>query len=163
MTHFSDQPHEAIPLATFAALWERSENWGVVLLPPDKLPASASPKIFLQAAYALEKTGLTDDAITAYKSALLRWPKDINILFALANAYYHSHQIKNAEKTYHKLLSLKPGYPLAVNNLADLLCRTGRSKEALRVLGKAETNDKKMEAIINGTRKEIVKGCVPLI
>ena len=163
VTHFSDQPNETIPLATFAALWERSENWGVVLLPPDKLPASASPKTFLRAAYALEKTGMTDVAIIAYKSALLRWPKDINILFALANGYYHSQQIKNAEKTYRKLLSLKPGHPLAVNNLADLLCRTGRSKESLSVLGKAETKDKKMEVLINGTRKEIVKGCVPLI
>lgn len=163
VTHFSEQPNEAIPLSTFTALWERSENWGVVLMPPDQLPASASPKTFLQAAYTLEKTGLRDEAIIAYKSALLRRPKDINILFALANGYYHSHQIKNAEKTYRKLLSLKPGHPLAVNNLADLLCRTGRSKEAFSVLGKAETKDKKMEAIINGTRKEIVKGCVPLI
>ncbi len=163
VTHFSEQPNEIISLATFMALWERSENWGVVLLPPDKLPATASPKTFLRDAYALEKTGMTDAAIIAYRSALLRWPKDINILFALANAYYASQQLKNAEKTYHKLLSLKPGYPLAVNNLADLLCRTGRAKEALRVLKKAKTKEKHIEAIINETRKEILKGCVPLL
>lgn len=164
VTHFSDQANESIPLATFAALWERSENWGVVLLPSDKLPASASPQTFLPAAYALEKTGLRTEAIIAYKSALLRWPKDINILFALANAYYHSQQIKNATKTYHRLLSLSPGHPLAANNLATLLCRKGQVKKALKVLQKAKTKNEKMEAIINETRKEIIespiKGCV---
>lgn len=161
--HFSDQPNEAIPLATFATLWERSNNWGVVLLPPNKLPASVSYKTFMRAAYALEKTGMKDDAITAYKSALSRWPKDITILFALANAYYHSYQLRYAEQSYRKIISLKPNHPLALNNLANLLCRTGRSKEALTLLKKAVTKDEKKQAIIDSTRKEIIKGCIPMV
>ena len=108
LMHFSDQPNEALPIETFAALWERSGNWAVVLLPPVTLPASASPKTFLRSAYELEKTGMTDDAIIAYQSALKRWPKDIDIHFALANAYYASHQPTKAEQNYRKLLSLEP-------------------------------------------------------
>jgi len=163
LMHFSDQPNEVLPIETFAALWERSGNWGVVLLPPEHLPASASAKIFLRSAYELENTGMIDDAITAYKSALKRWPKDTDILFALANAYYASHQLTQAEQSYRKLLSLKPGHPLALNNLADLLCRTGKSKDALRLLKKAITDDIETRSIIEATRKEIINGCTPLI
>lgn len=163
LMHFSDRPNEALPIATFAALWKRSGNWGVVLMPPGHLlPVSASPKTLLRAAYDLEKTGMTDDAIIAYQSALLRWPKDIDIHFALANAYYHSHQLTKAEQSYRKLLSLEPAHPLALNNLADLLCRTGRSNDALRVIRKAVTDNIEMQSIIKSTRKEIVNGCAPL-
>ncbi|PHS39192.1 MAG: hypothetical protein COB07_07070 [Sulfurovum sp.] len=162
LMHFSDQPNEALPIETFAALWKRSDNWGVVLLPPGHLPASASAKTFLRSAYEFEKMGMRDDAIIAYKSALRRWPKDIDILFALANAYYHAHRLSDAEQSYRKLLSSEPAHPLALNNLADLLCRTGRSKEALRVLDKAVTDNIKMQSIIKATRKEIAEGCTPL-
>jgi len=162
LMHFSDRPNEVMSVSTFMALWKRSGNWGVVLLPPGQLPASASPKVFLRAAYDLEKTGMRDAAIIAYRSALLRWPKDIDIYFALANAYYHAHQFTKAEQSYHKLLSLEPAHSMALNNLADLLCRTGRQKDALRVIGKAVTDDVGMQSIIESTRKEISKGCVPL-
>lgn len=162
LMHFSDRPNEALPIETFLALWKRSGNWGVVLLPPAHLPASASSKTFLYSAYEFEKVGMMDDAILAYQSALLNWPEDIDILFALANAYYHSYQLRDAEQSYRKLLSFEPGHPLALNNLADLLCRTGRSGEAWRLLGEAVTDDREMESIIKATLKEIAKGCTPL-
>ena len=155
LMHFYDKPNEAVPIGTFAALWKRSNNWGVVLLPPDQLPASASPQKFLQSAYDLEKTGMIDDAITAYKSALVRWPKDIHILFALGNTYYNVHRLNDAEQTYKKILSIDPTDPLTLNNLADLLCHTNRSEEALKALNQAVTNDPKIESIIDATRKDI--------
>lgn len=163
LTHFSDRPNEAVPIATFAALWKRSGNWGVVLLPPEHLPASASPNKFLRAAYDLEKTGMTKEAVTAYQSALARWPENTNILFALANACYRSHKLSDAEQNYRRLLSLEPAHPLALNNLADLLCRTGRSDEALTLLEQAVADDTESQSIIEATRQEIGKGCTPLI
>ncbi len=162
LMHYSDRPNEAMSISTFTALWKRSGNWGVVLLPPDQLPVSASPKVFLRAAYDLEKTGMRDDAIIAYRSALQRWPKNIDTYFALANAYYHAHQFTKAEDSYRKLLSLEPTHPMALNNLADLLCRIGRQKEALRVIEKAVTDDVGRQSIIESTRKEILNGCAPL-
>ena len=159
--HFSDQPNEAISVATFKNLWERSGNWGVVLLPPEYLPATASPKAFLRSAYDLERTGLRDDAIIAYRSALKRWPKEVDILFALANAYYNAERFGSAERYYRKLLSIEPKHPLALNNLADLLCHTGRQSEAMAIIQKAHSDDSKIQSIINATQKEILKGCTP--
>lgn len=161
LMHFSDQPNEAMPIATFKSLWERSGNWGVVLLPPGDLPATYSSKAFLRSAYDLEKTGMRDDAIIAYLSALKRWPKDIDILFALANAYHQSNKFTAAEKYYRRLLSIEPKHPLALNNLADLLCHTGRQTEAMKLIKKADTNNSEIHSLIRTTHKEIIHGCTP--
>ena len=162
LMHFSDRPNETMPVATFMSLWERSAHWGVALLPPGHLPVGTSLNMFLRAAYDLEKTGMINEAIVAYQSALLHWPEEIDVFFALANAYYHTHQLNDAEQIYRKLLSFDSEHSMALNNLANLLCRTNRSKEALRLLGKAVTDDKEMQSIIKATREEIRDGCTPL-
>ncbi|QSZ41912.1 PA2778 family cysteine peptidase [Sulfurimonas aquatica] len=160
LTHFADKPNEAVSIGTFAALWQRSENWGVVLLPPGELPATASAKKFLHATYDLEKMGMMDEAIMSYKSALVRWPEDTDILFALGNAYYSSNQISNAEEIYRRILSIDFTYSLAINNLADLLCHTDRPAEALKLINMAVTDDLEIDSIIQSTRKEISRGCI---
>lgn len=157
--HFSDRPNEALSIETFAALWKRSDNWGIVLLPPGELPVSVSSKIFLRSVYELEKIGMIEEAITAYKSGLVRWPEDLDILFALGTAYHHSNQLAEAERSYRKLLSINPSHPLALNNLAVLLCHTRRSKEALMVIEKAVTDDITIQNIIKTTRDELKTGC----
>jgi len=159
LSHFADTPKEALPIATFAALWERSGNWGVVLVPPEKLPTSATAKKFLSAAYDLEKIGMTSEAIIAYKTALTRWQDDIPLLFALANAYYRSHQLDQAEEIYRYILLIDPLYSFALNNLADLLCQTGRSDEALQLLDQVVTDNAEIQALVQATRQEIKMGC----
>ncbi len=158
--HFSDQPNESVPLATFAALWKRSGNWGVVLLPPGKLPSSVSPKTFLRSVYEFEKTGDSEGAIRAYHSALMRWPDNTEILFALANADYSASHLIEAEAHYRKLLALNPSNPLALNNLAMVLCRSHRSEEALKLLDKVVSIDSKIQSLIKASREEIEAGCI---
>lgn len=157
--HFSDQPNEAVPIETFAALWKRSDNWGVVLLPPGELPVSISPKMFLRSAYEFEKTGMREESIVTYKSALSRWPDDVDILFALGTAYYYSNHLEEAEQSYRKILLIQASHPLACNNLALLLCHTSRSDEAMQILAKAVTDDVEIQKIIKATQEEIGAGC----
>lgn len=159
LIHFSEMPNEAVPIETFASIWKRSGNWGVVLLPPNQLPASATVQKYLLSAYDFEKVGMMKEAVTAYKTALTRWPNDISTLFVLGNAYYKLHQINKAEKLYKKILSIDSKYPYALNNLADILCHKGRTKEALKLLERITTDDTKIKALINNTRKEIENGC----
>ncbi len=161
LTHFGDTPNEAIPIGTFAALWERSGNWAVVLLPPGQLPEFATAEKFLSSAYNLEKNGLTNEAIIAYETALKRWPNDIPLLFALGNAYYKVYQISKAEEIYRYILLIDSKYFFALNNLADLLCQTGKSDEALKLLNQVVTDDVKIQTLINNTRKEVNSGCTP--
>lgn len=160
IVHFSDQPNESVPLATFAALWKRSGNWGVVLLPAGELPASVSSKTFLRTVYDFEKTGDSLGAIRAYKSALTRWTEDTDILFALANAEYNVSNFVEAEKDYRKLLALNPLHPLALNNLAMVLCRTHRSDEAFTLVDKIVSDDPKIQSLVKASREEIGAGCI---
>jgi len=160
LVHFSDQPNEAVPLATFAALWKRSGNWGLLLLPPGEIPVSVSPETFLRAVYEFEKTGEGEGAIRTYESALMRWPEDSDILFALANAEYNATHIIEAEKNYRKLLALKPSHALALNNLSILLCHTGRSDEGLKLLDTVVSDDPKIQSLVKSSREEIKAGCV---
>ena len=155
LTHFGDEPNEAVPIATFGELWKRSDNWGVALLPPGRLPASVSAKVFLRAAYDFEKTGMTNEAIIAYETALSRWPDYVPLLFALGNAYYNSHRISKAEEVYRYILLIDSKYPYALNNLADLLFHTQRSEEALKLLDRVITDDVEIQTLIKNTRKEI--------
>lgn len=163
LMHFGDKPNEAVPIGTFAALWQRSGNWGVVLLPPQELPASATAEKFLSIAYDFEKIGMTKEAIIAYETALKRWPDYIPLLFALGNAYYNGHQISKAEEVYRYILLIDSKYFFAMNNLAVLLCNTGRSDEALKLLNQVITDDVKIQTLINNTRKEINSGCTPFV
>jgi pentatricopeptide repeat protein len=57
---------------------------------------------------------------------------------------------------------IDPLHSLALNNLADLLCRSGRSEEALELLDQAKSSDAPTQALIKATREEIGRGCEPL-
>ncbi len=158
LVHFSNEPNEAVSLATFAALWKRSDNWGIVLLPPKELPVSVSSKTFLRAVYEFEKMGNGEEAIVSYQSALRRWPNDVNILFALANAQFNISHWVEAEENYRKLLALNPSHPLALNNLAILLYHSGKPDEALQLLDRVVSDDPKIQSLIKASREEINRG-----
>lgn len=163
ITHFADQPNESVPLGTFAALWQRSENWGVVLLPPGEIPASVPLKTFLRAVYEFEKTGEGTEAIKTYKSALLRYSDNTDILFALANSEMKNSQLLDAEKHYRQILALNPSHSLALNNLAILLSRNGKFHEGLELLNKVVSDDPKILSLVKSSHEEISKGCIPYI
>jgi tetratricopeptide (TPR) repeat protein len=160
LSHFADEANEAVPLATFEAIWERSQKWGVVLLPPGKIPATATPRKFLSCVYELEKSGMLQEALLSYKAASTRWPENVEILFALGNAYYGLHQLNKAEEMYRKILFLDAVNPLALNNLADISLHKGKLEEAESLLNQAKTDDVAIEAILNATRQEIEKARV---
>jgi tetratricopeptide (TPR) repeat protein len=163
LMHFGDRPNEAIPIETFGAIWERSGNWGVVLLPPDQLPATATAEKYLNIAHNFEKIGMTNEAIIAYETALKRWPNYIPLLFALGNVYYNVNQISKAEEVYRYILLIDSEYFYASNNLAILLCQTGRLHEALKLLDQVVTDDVKIQTLINNTHEEVNSGCIPFI
>lgn len=157
LTHFSDQPNEPIGIKTFAELWKRSEYWGIVLLPPGEIPASATSKKFLRSVYELEKIGMVDEAIRSYQSALIRWPEDSDIHFILGNSYYRMDRLREAEESYRSFLLSNPTHPLALNNLALLLSKTGRKTEGLALLDNAASKDPEIQKILRDTREEIMK------
>jgi Flp pilus assembly protein TadD len=61
----------------------------------------------------------------------------IRIAMLLGNTYLNSHNYTEAERLYRKALQLCPEYPIARNNLADVLLRQGKQKEAEAIFAAA--------------------------
>jgi Flp pilus assembly protein TadD len=54
----------------------------------------------------------------------------IRVALLLGNTFVNAHNYVEAERIYRKALQLCPEYPIARNNLADVLLRQGKQKEA---------------------------------
>jgi Flp pilus assembly protein TadD len=61
----------------------------------------------------------------------------IRIALLLGNTYVNAHNYPEAERLFRKALQLCPEYPTARNNLADVLQRQGKQKEAEAIFAAA--------------------------
>ncbi|MBW3566538.1 MAG: PA2778 family cysteine peptidase [Proteobacteria bacterium] len=119
---------------TFLRTWARSEYWGVVALPPDRMPASLRGAPVLSAITNFARVGDSDAVRQALSSAVAKWPEDVGLRFALANHWYSEGEFENAETEYRRILSFAPDAVMARNNLAWLLAEQGRTDEAHEML-----------------------------
>lgn len=109
------------PFATFERTWARSEYWGMVIVPPDVLPADPVAASWMSAAHDLEQTGQAAAAKTAYQTALKQWPDSAVAGIALANLHYHQKQFDQADAVYAALLERQPQQAMLWNNRAYTL------------------------------------------
>lgn len=143
----------------FAAQWGINGYWGMILLRPGEFPAVTNPEGLVKAIYDFERAGNGRDSIKAYKTALLRWPRNQALLFALGNNYLHLQDYIKAEKTFRSLLDLSPNHLGAANNLAETLVRLGRFQQAYIMISEAMKLAEKLESplqqVIKETKREI--------
>jgi hypothetical protein len=115
----------------FIFTWERGRYWGLVVLPPGQLPASADENTYLLAVVGLEQAGRWEEAVTAYAAALDRWPASSRALIGMGNGHILMGNLSLAEQTLRKAVALAPDNSDAANNLAHVLVRQGNVEEAL--------------------------------
>ncbi|MGQ3052702.1 MAG: PA2778 family cysteine peptidase, partial [Roseateles sp.] len=65
---------QALPLRTFEYTWARAGRWAIAVLPPERLPATASEAQALDAAVGFERVAPPARAAQAYRTLLARWP-----------------------------------------------------------------------------------------
>ncbi|MCW9058975.1 MAG: PA2778 family cysteine peptidase [Gammaproteobacteria bacterium] len=116
--------------ARFEHTWRRAGRWAFVVTTPDRLPATAQPLPWLQAAHALESTGQSEIAAEAYVTATRHWPQQAAGWFGLANAYYALGRYAEAEIALRSLLKREPDMAMAWNNLAHVLAARGCGAQA---------------------------------
>jgi hypothetical protein len=126
-----EEPRQVVALDTFARTWARADRWALVVLPPDRLPASGDEAAVLSAAAGLERAGRFDDAALAYDAILGRWPGSLAALIGRGNARYAARDLAGAEAAYRAALEQHPDAAAAWNNLADVLAAQGVRAEAL--------------------------------
>lgn len=114
------RPRRITPFDVFMNTWDRSGNWGIVLLTPGSFPAQAEPSTYLQAVSALESVGKPKEAREAYQASAAKWPDHPAAWMGLGNVEYALGNAEAAEAAFRHALDL-PGSALAWNNLAYAL------------------------------------------
>lgn len=135
--HSGKTPHKKTAITTFENTWARGNHWGLLVLPPQRLPATAEEKTWVSAVVGLEKTRQWTAAVQGYQTALRRWPESFSAHIGLSNSYYAMGQLKSAKAVLQKTTALFPHAGVAFNNLAQVLWELGEKKEALKAARRA--------------------------
>jgi len=135
--HSGTAARKRTPLRLFENTWARAEDWGLLVLNPGELPATAVEGKFVEAVLGLEKAKQPAAAVDGYRAALNRWPHNLAAVMGLGNSYYALGDLKNSEAAFRRAVALHPGSGAAWNNLADVLLRQGQKSEALDAARKA--------------------------
>ena len=117
-------------LATFARTWARAGDWALVVLSPDRLPATADERAVLAAAAALERAGETGAAHTAYQTILQRWPNSLPGQIGLGNTAYALGDHAAAIAAFRAATAQHPNAAAAWQNLAFVLDEAGEAAAA---------------------------------
>ncbi len=117
-------------LETFERTWERGGHWALVVLPPDRLPASAEPEGVVRAAAGLERAGRGAEAAQAYAATLVRWPDSFAALMGLGNTRFADGDVDGAERAFRQAIEVEPERAEAWNNLAYVLAAKGLREDA---------------------------------
>jgi tetratricopeptide (TPR) repeat protein len=121
----------ATSLDAFERTWARADNWAIVVLPPDTLPATAGSQDVLQAAVGLEQAKRHSAAATAYATIAERWPESSTARFGEGNARFALGDYAGAEAAYRRALEIDEASAPAWNNLAYALARQGNREAAV--------------------------------
>jgi len=129
--HSGQISNERLPLRIFENLWARSQRWGLLVLPLAMLPAQAEEVNWLQATMGLERAGQNAAAVTAYETALTRWPASFGAWLGLGNSRYATGNLAEAAAAFQEATRLQSTSGAAFNNLAQVLWEMGRQEEAM--------------------------------
>jgi tetratricopeptide (TPR) repeat protein len=129
--HSGATAHERLSLRVFTNIWSRSDCWGLLVLPPGMLPATAGEDRWLAAAAGLEQAGQPSAAATAFAAATARWPESFGAWMGLGNSRYGEGDMPAAGEAYRRATDIDPQAGMAFNNLAYALWKMGKREEAL--------------------------------
>ena len=129
--HSGLNANESQGFRVFLNTWQRSEYWGLLVLPPDRLPGTAEEGAWLTAVAGLERTGQWQSAATGYTVALKRWPESFTAWIGLGNSRYSLHDLAGAAEAFRRATLLQPKNGIPLNNLAQVLAEQGKHQEAL--------------------------------
>jgi hypothetical protein len=135
--HSGNTPRKRLSLRVFENTWARSDHWGLLVLPPTRLPATAAEDAYVSAVLGLEKAGQWEAAVEGYKNALTRWPDSLAAQIGLGNSYYALGDKDSAEAAFRIATHRFPTNGATFNNLAHVLWKQEKHEEALKAARKA--------------------------
>lgn len=156
--HSGRTPYKQTPIRLFSKTWAASEYWGLLVLRPTELPATATEERYIRAIIGLEKAAQWEPAIDGYKTALRSWPNNISARIGLGNTYYALGDLRSAEQILREAAKMAPEEGIVFNNLAQVLWEQGRNEEASAYALKAVQIGGPLKTEFQRTLKEIQAG-----
>jgi len=147
---------DVVPFAVHEVVWMRSGYWAMVAVPPDRIPATAEEKSWLNAIAAFERAGDAKSARVAYKTFLGRWPESVNAHVGLANTHHALGELAQAAAVLREAARRDPESVVVLNNLAQTLSDLGRNEEALPVIERAAAAGGPFASAVQKTRETIL-------
>ncbi|MDX1540281.1 MAG: PA2778 family cysteine peptidase [Geminicoccaceae bacterium] len=118
--HSGPDAHRRMALNTFRQTFERAGERGLVVLPPDRLPASAGREAVLRAAAGLERAERPAAALQAYDALLQRWPETPAAHFGIGNAQLALGGLERSAEAFRRAANADSLAAPALNNLAHV-------------------------------------------
>jgi tetratricopeptide (TPR) repeat protein len=150
---------KTLKAAEFARSWALGRQWAMVVLKPGELPAGDDAPRYLKSVADVEAVRGAVGLAPAYSAALDRWPGNRIARFGLANALDADGRLGDAQREYEALLALDPDDLASLNNLADLLRRSGCRTRALATIDRtfaASSPTHALRPVLERTRSEII-------
>jgi tetratricopeptide (TPR) repeat protein len=155
--HTGLQARKRTSMGVFQTTWARADNWGLLVLNPGSLPATAKEDAVVEAALGLEKARQPAAAVESYQAVLARWPRNLPAVMGLGNSYYALGDLINSEKAFRRATDVHPENGAAFNNLAHVLLSIGRREEALSAARRAVALGGPHQDLFRKTLEEIQK------
>jgi Peptidase_C39 like family len=129
-----------LALRTFEYTWARGGRWAIAVLPPDRLPTTATEADALEAAVGFERAAPPARAALAYRTLLARWPGNLLAGIGLGNTLNAAGDAAGA-RTAFEAVAERHDSAVAWINLARLRLdagdRSGARTAALKGLQRA--------------------------
>jgi len=146
-----------MPLAVLEYTWKESGYWAMVVTSPERIPATAKERPYLDAVIAMSRIGSREASRQAFETFLSRWPENLAASIGLANAHHAGADLVATESVLRTALLRHPDAMALRNNLAQTLSDQGRHAEALEEIDRArELPGAHADAVLE-TRNLIVK------
>lgn len=124
-------------MRNFERNWKGGEYWGLVVLPPGKLSATASDLEHSAAAAGIEQAGRAIEAELAYRKILDRWPQSFGALLGMGNITYARGDFRAAVGFLRKATAFHPLSAAAWHNLALAEGSAGNTRKARQSAARA--------------------------
>lgn len=135
--HSGGQPAKRMSMRLLERLWAETGEWGMVVIRPGDMPATAERAPYLAAARGLEQSGRHWEAVLAYDAALARWPADGTALMGLGSSLYLLGDQEGAADAYQAAAAVAEDPAPALDAMAHVLAEMGRRDEAAAAAAQA--------------------------
>mgnify|MGYP003575391499 CR=1 FL=1 len=149
------QKRQETSFTAFERTWKAGDYWAMTVTPPDRIPATATEKRWLDALLGLARGGNVDATVRGYRAALERWPESLPAAVGLANHLHAQGSLREAAEVLRTALQKSPRSMILLNNLAQTLSDQGRHDEALAVIRQADDAHSPFAGEVRATRELI--------